>query len=183
MAALLLLGATLMTGCGGGGGDSDVLPPPVAQGRIAMDASTTCGLPDFQGEALRQINQARSQARLCGDRAMAAAAPVRWDGRVFSAAAGHALDMAADNYCAHIDDYGRCAGGRLTEEGYRWHAVAENIGGGQRSVAEVVQAWLASPGHCSNLMDPHFLDIGLACARNTSSQYGWYWDLVLARPY
>ncbi|WP_382257065.1 hypothetical protein [Hydrogenophaga bisanensis] len=126
----MLLGATLMSGCGcgcgcgggcggGGGGDSDVLPPPVAQGRIAMDASTACGLPDFQGEALRQINQARSQARLCGDRAMAAAAPVRWDGRVFSAAAGHALDMAADNYCA----------------------------------------------------------------RNTSSQYGWYWDLVLARPY
>ena len=49
-----------------------------------------------------------------------------------------------------------------------------------RAVAEVVAGWMASDGHCANLMNPAFRDIGLACVSGTASNvYRSYWTMVL----
>ena len=49
-------------------------------------------------------------------------------------------------------------------------------------MAEVVNGWMSSPGHCRNIMSAAFRDIGMACARNDDSQYGLYYTLDLATP-
>ena len=47
-------------------------------------------------------------------------------------------------------------------------------------MASVVAAWMASPGHCANLMNNRFRDIGLACVSGTASNtYRTYWTLSL----
>jgi uncharacterized protein YkwD len=61
-----------------------------------------------------------------------------------------------------------------------WSSWGENIAAGQRSVADVVAGWMASDGHCANIMAPGFRDVGLACVGgNTGTTYGTYWTMVL----
>ena len=47
-------------------------------------------------------------------------------------------------------------------KGYRTYAIGENIAQGQTSIAEVMNGWLHSEGHCRNLMNPAFREVGVA---------------------
>lgn len=58
--------------------------------------------------------------------------------------------------------------------------MAENIAAGYGSIDSVVAGWLASDGHCANLMGASYTQIGMACA--TSSANGNNWTLDLAAP-
>ncbi|MDC7121648.1 CAP domain-containing protein [Cellulomonas fimi] len=43
--------------------------------------------------------------------------------------------------------------------------AAENLSRGAAPAQDVVDAWLASPGHRANLLDPELTSVGIACAR------------------
>lgn len=43
--------------------------------------------------------------------------------------------------------------------------AAENLSRGAAPAQEVVDAWLGSPGHRANLLDPGLTAVGIACAR------------------
>lgn len=90
--------------------------------------------------------------------------------------------MATNNFVGHKGSNGLEADGRLELAGYSYRSVGENIAAGLSSVAEAVQLWLQSPGHCANIMDPDFLQVGAACAQNQNSLYGTYWTLLFAAP-
>jgi uncharacterized protein YkwD len=61
-----------------------------------------------------------------------------------------------------------------------WQSVGENIAGGQPSVALVMAGWMASPGHCANIMQASFRDIGVACvSAGVSDTYRTYWTMTL----
>jgi uncharacterized protein YkwD len=60
--------------------------------------------------------------------------------------------------------------------------VGENIAYGPKSAEEVVQGWLDSPGHCGNIMDPRFAEMGIAYAAGRASKRGLYWVQLLADP-
>ena len=119
---------------------------------------------------------------MCGSTYYNAAAPVAWNGRLFDAAAGHAQDMATNNYFSHVSQDGRTFSQRITNAGYAWSTVAENIAAGQGTVAQVMDGWLQSPGHCANIMNGNYTEIGVACARNDASTYKQYWAMELGRP-
>lgn len=145
----LILGALLtLTACGGGGGgggdagasggaDATIgvpSPPNSAGGAgsgsggstlVALDASTSCNLPDFRNSLLQQINAARAVARSCGGTAMPAVAPLAWNDALFSAAARHSTDMAVNNYFSHTGLDGRTASQRIAAEGYAWSWVGK----------------------------------------------------------
>ncbi|PWD50819.1 CAP domain-containing protein [Serinibacter arcticus] len=53
-------------------------------------------------------------------------------------------------------------GERLGAVGYR--TGAENVAVGQRSVAEVVQGWISSPGHHANIVNEDMTEMGFAVA-------------------
>lgn len=192
-----------LAACGGGGGGSSEagaepssgtvgLSPPSAAGGsgavgsgaslVALDASTSCALPDFRASLLQEINAARAVARSCGGTAMPAAAPLAWNDRLFSAAARHSSDMAVNNYFSHSGLDGRSAAQRIAAEGYAWSRVGENIAAGQPSASVVMGGWLASPGHCANIMRAEYQDMGVSCVQQSGSTYGRYWTMTLARP-
>jgi uncharacterized protein YkwD len=149
----------------------------------ALDARLTCNLPSFQQEIIDRINQARAAGRSCGTTYYGPAPALAWNTNLFNAAAAHSTDMAANNYFSHTSLDGRNAGQRITGAGYAWSAYGENIAAGQTSVQSVVDGWLASPGHCANIMNPGYADIGTACVASSTSSYPTYWTMDLARPY
>jgi uncharacterized protein YkwD len=46
----------------------------------------------------------------------------------------------------------------------------------------VVDGWLASPGHCANIMNASYADMATACVASSTSTYRTYWTMDLARP-
>lgn len=198
----VLLALTACGGGGGGGGDAGASggadatigvpsPPNSAGGAgtggggstlVALDASTSCNLPDFRNSLLQQINAARAAARSCGGTAMPAVAPLAWNDALFSAAARHSTDMAVNNYFSHTGLDGRSASQRIAAEGYAWSWVGENIAAGQTSVSTVMSGWLASAGHCANIMRAEYQHVGVSCVQRSGTTYGRYWTMTLARP-
>ena len=67
--------------------------------------------------------------------------------------------------------------------GYAWRAYGENIAAGQTSAQAVVDGWLASPGHCANIMNASYVDMATACVASNTATYRTYWTMDLGRPY
>ncbi|QKZ05174.1 CAP domain-containing protein [Pseudomonas eucalypticola] len=124
---------------------------------------------------LAQLNTARAQPHTCGAQAFSPAPPLAWNATLAQVAQAHAQDMANRNYFDHLDHDGHTPGDRAELAGYNAQALGENIAAGQDSVAKVVAGWLASPGHCANLMNPQFRDLGAAYATDPKSDAGIYW--------
>ena len=148
---------------------------------ISLSSTTTCSLPGFRQEMLDQINAARARGRVCGGQAQPPTSAVAWNDILFSASARHSQDMAQRNYFAHLSPEGISAAQRVTAEGYAWSAVGENIAAGSGSVSAVLAGWLASDGHCRNIMNPVFAEVAVACVQSSSSAWSSYWTMVLAR--
>jgi uncharacterized protein YkwD len=138
--------------------------------------------PDPVAEVVRLTNEARAQARTCGTVSFPAVGPVAAQAQLTVAAQGHAEDMAANNYFSHNSLDGRTAAGRISATGYSYSAAGENIAAGQRTPQEVVAGWLESPGHCSNIMNGSFTELGVGRATSSTSQYGVYWVQNFAKP-
>ncbi|MCS6912143.1 MAG: CAP domain-containing protein [Myxococcales bacterium] len=132
-------------------------------------------------EVVRLVNQARAAARTCGSRGtFPAAPPLAVDVRLTRAAQLHSQDMAQRNFFGHTGSDGSRPGDRITRQGYAWSAAGENIAAGYRTPQAVVDAWLASAGHCANIMSRTFTQTGVGVA--TGGRYGIYWTQVFARP-
>jgi uncharacterized protein YkwD len=129
------------------------------------------------------INQARARPRYCGNQAFNAAPPVRWNEALAASSLQHSEDMARNDYFDHISPRdGSHSWERLERAGYRYSTTGENIAAGYDNAEEAVAGWLKSPGHCANLMNPAFVDMGAALAVNRSSKMGSYWTQEFGRP-
>jgi uncharacterized protein YkwD len=141
--------------------------------------STPCG-QDPRAELLQRLNALRAQGGQCGGAAMAPVPPLSWHPGLAGAARAHAQDMVRLRYFEHRDRQGRNVDARVAATGYPWAYVAENIAAGQGELAAAWRQWLASPGHCRNLLSPDARDVGLACERGAEAQMPTRWVLVLA---
>jgi len=180
----LAAAASLVAGCGGGGSSDASAPAPSPAPAPGAGVLSTCGLSDFSGRILQRINQLRASGANCGSSGQFASAPaVAWNAKLTQAADGHSQDMAANNYFAHTSLDGRTFAQRIDATGYAWSTAGENIAAGYASVDAVMDGWTQSPGHCANLMNPDFSEIGVACVPGTSSTtYSNYWTMDLAKP-
>lgn len=127
---------------------------------------------------LALINTARAQPQQCGAQSLAATTALTWNPALASAAENHSRGMANNNFFDHMDRDGRMPGDRAELAGYAGQQIGENIAAGQGSVRKVVEGWLASPGHCANLMNPAFQELGAAYAVDPRSDAGIYWTGV-----
>ena len=141
----------------------------------------TARLGDWQIEGqkvLDLINTARTQPRQCGTQAFAAAAALTWNATLATAAQSHSRDMANNNYLDHKDRNGGTPGDRAELAGFVGQQIGENIAAGQDTPNKVVEGWLASPGHCANLMNAQFRELGAAYAVDPKSDAAIYWTAV-----
>jgi uncharacterized protein YkwD len=145
----------------------------------------SCTLTAEEQSMLDAVNSTRAQARACGDQgSFTAVSPLSWSCELNSAALGHSMDMADNNFFSHTGTDGQSVGTRATQAGYIWSSVGENIAAGLSlsSVGAVVQAWIDSPGHCANLMQSSYTQLGASKFSNLSSTYTVYWTQVFGRP-
>ncbi len=49
---------------------------------------------------------------------------------------------------------------RISAAGYTWRAAGENIATGFSTPRAVVRAWMGSTGHCENILNPSFRNVG-----------------------
>jgi uncharacterized protein YkwD len=139
--------------------------------------------PDAGKTILQAVNAARATARMCGDQRFGPAPAVAWNDLLGNAALAHSRDMAQHRYFSHQGQDGSQPGDRARQAGYNWRRVGENIASGLASPEEAVAGWLDSPGHCANLMNPGFTEMGAAYAINPASETGTaYWTQVFATP-
>lgn len=133
---------------------------------------------------LDAVNTARAQARSCGSTSHAVVPALSWSCQLDTAANRHARDMVSNNFFSHTGSDGSSMSERITAAGYSWSAAAENIAAGQSSVSTVMSGWLASEGHCRNIMSSANTQLGaaLATAEPGTTNYGRYWVQNFARP-
>ncbi|MDJ0823057.1 MAG: CAP domain-containing protein [Paracoccaceae bacterium] len=129
------------------------------------------------GLLLTAVSANAQQARqlLNGIRAEQGLPPLSPAPRLEEAAMAHALDMVENGFFAHDGTDGSTVGSRAQDQGYGWCRIAENIAQGQKSLPEVMRAWVNSPGHRRNILLSDITDYGLVRAQ------GDIWVLVLGR--
>jgi uncharacterized protein YkwD len=133
---------------------------------------------EVSARALQLVNAARAKPRRCGKTPFGAAPPLALAPLLERAALAHAKDMAKHNLFEHIGSDGSRPADRVTRVGYKWRSVGENIAAGSADVETVVQGWLESPGHCSNIMGAQYKEMGIAFVVDTKSEADIYWAQV-----
>ena len=179
----MIISFLLLPACVGGGDGNGNVTDPVGsvippQGGNAPDP----GVADIRDEFLAAVNQARSVTQVCGNTPCGPAPPVSWSDNLALAAYLHSEDMVSNNFFSHTGSDGSSPGQRISRQGYPWRAYGENIAAGPPTVSSVIQGWLGSEGHCRNLMDPVFTEIGAGYAigpfgGNPAARY-WTFDLA-----
>lgn len=142
-------------------------------------------LGDWQAEGqklLELINDARNQSRQCGAQSFGAAPPLAWNAALGTAAEAHSRAMANGNFFSHLGSDGRTPGDRAELAGYDGAQTGENIAAALDTPRKVLDGWLASPGHCANLMNPRFSELGAAYAVDPQSDGGIYWTALFGAP-
>jgi uncharacterized protein YkwD len=131
---------------------------------------------------LKLVNDARSQPRRCGGDWFPAAKPLTLNATLGRAALQHSMEMAQYAYMEHEGRDGSTPAQRVARAGYEWADVGENVAAGQDTADAVMVSWLASAGHCANIMNARFTEMGVASAVNARDDYGVYWTMSLASP-
>jgi len=159
---------------------------PTVQKSLSLEKSVNVS----HAKILKIINEVRSVARDCNDGRglVGPSVALTWNIELEASSYEHSNDLAESNTFDHLgsgtesDITGSNNGeasyfnDRIRANGYVDYAfIGENIAGGQKSIEEAVSAWLASPAHCTNLMEPEFREIGVAVVVKEESEYGTYW--------
>ncbi|WP_175481902.1 CAP domain-containing protein [Marinobacter zhejiangensis] len=189
---LLVAITSILTACGGGGGSSDSTSVVATSQEEASTVTETspaqpqetprCAQTEYQKEMLARVNEARSVARSCGNTHFEPAPALTFSCEIHPAALNHSLDMATNNFFSHTGSDGLRVSHRITETGYEWSVVGENIAAGFPNVDRVMDGWLKSEGHCRNIMDPRFQHFAVARVDTNQADYPNYWTQVFATP-
>ena len=148
----------------------------------ADSALEPCADPDALQRAVQRLNELRQQADAPCVTTHAVALPLFWESRLAASAHEQATDLARRDLLSHVDAQQRGLGARLRLAGYAAAGAGENLAAGQTDFDDTLQAWLASPAHCANLMQPDFRDVGLACVQRRGSRYERFWVAHLGTP-
>jgi uncharacterized protein YkwD len=125
----------------------------------------------FEARVVELVNEVRASQGL---------APLKLSPAIIEAARYHAADMGLDNYMDH-DTFDR-VGDNLTEVCGVWARIAtyfsgatgENAAAGYYTPEAVMNAWMNSPGHQANILNPNSWEIGVGYF-DGSGDYGAYW--------
>ena len=91
---------------------------------------------------------------------------LRLDDKLNAAAQANADDMAARNYWSHYTPEGNPPWVWVTNQGYSYLALAQNLAAGFSDEQSTVNGWMASPSHRENMLNSTYSDVGFGYANN-----------------
>lgn len=134
---------------------------PVEAKQPASTPAADASISTIEQQVLTLTNQERAKEGL---------KPLATDSKLMDAAREKSTDMKTNKYFSHTSPTLGSPFDRMKELGITYKAAAENIAMGQQSPAEVVKAWMESPGHRANIMNGNFTHIGIGY-----DAQGHYW--------
>lgn len=124
---------------------------------LLLSLPATSFFPQLANEEILQLtNNERSKRGL---------APLRRNPQLETAAFLKGQDMLARGYFSHTDPAGNPPWYWIEKAGYRYASAGENLATGFLDATEVVDAWIASPSHLANIINPRYQEIGIAVFR------------------
>lgn len=87
-------------------------------------------------------------------------------------------DMATRGYFSHTSPTYGSPFTMMQYYGIKFTAAGENIAMGQQSPAAVMNAWMNSPGHRSNILGAMYNQIGVGMAKNSSGVLYWTQEFI-----
>ncbi|MFQ4137054.1 CAP domain-containing protein [Nodosilinea sp. PGN35] len=144
-----------------------VVPAAIAQRPAPAVAQTNGAIAQ---ELLRLVNVERQRVN---------APPLVLNEQLTAAAQRHAQDMATSRRMSHTGSDGSTMRSRIDATQYSWSTIGENVAMGQPTAAAVMNAWMNSPGHRQNILNPAFRELGVGHATGGNRPY---WVQVFARP-
>ena len=132
----------------------------------------------LQTELLSISNPAtRSEYQAAIDTLNAAAprSPVNFERGLYFAARDHADDLIQSNTFSHDSSNGMTFSQRIRLYGGSFSYAGENIAGGYSTSSSVVKAWVLSPGHLNNIINPNYNQLG---ASHVSGHKNYNWISV-----
>jgi len=117
-----------------------------------------------ENEVVRLVNAERAKAGL-------PALKVNWE--LSRCARYKSEDMLNKNYFDHQSPTYGSPFDMIKNFGIRYTAAGENIARGQRTPAEVMNAWMNSSGHRANILNKQFNQIGVGVAKASNGTLYW----------
>ena len=143
-ASLLLIGSLLLTA--------------LATGSAAAQGSTRSVAEQYLFQA---ANAERTQRGL---------PELRWDDALYRAATNHAIEMARRQSISHRYPEEAELSVRGQQAGAHFSVIAENVAEAPTAV-RIHSAWMDSPGHRENLLDPRLDSIAISVIRRDGQLY------------
>jgi uncharacterized protein YkwD len=145
-------------------------------GATSCEAKDPVNEPLFsRNKMLTLVNKARQSGQYCGKKWYPPAKKLTWDDKLEAAAKVQSEYMNEKKILSHKGFNGLQVDDRLYTQHYFWKSCGENVAYGMLYEDEVMKEWLKSPGHCANIMNPVFTEMGAWVS-------GIYWTQVLAKP-
>jgi uncharacterized protein YkwD len=160
-----------LNGGGGGSSGSGVATQPAGTPALLPTTQGTSAVPTggtFADQVVALVNQQRA--------ANGVSPPLAENAILNMAAEAHAQDMVNNNYFDHNSPNGQTPGDRILAAGYQWTTWGENIAYGYATPADVMVAWMNSPGHRANILNPAFKDLGVGFAADSGGTMYWVQD-------
>jgi hypothetical protein len=128
------------------------------------------GQDTISNEMLTILNAARLEA----------GSPILYfNAQLQAAAQAHSDDMASAETLAHLGTNGSQFWQRIQDAGYPLTTGAENVlSRGDTNAQAAFQQWFSSEAHRLNMLNPAYLELGIAYAQSASGRY--YFTMVLA---
>jgi uncharacterized YkwD family protein len=120
--------------------------------RQAETEQQTQGLRQEERRVIELTNNHRREAGL---------SELQADVELSNVARRKSTDMQQNNYFSHTSPTYGSPFDMIRDHGITYNSAGENIAQGQRSPEEVVQAWMNSPGHRQNILNPNYTHIGV----------------------
>ena len=148
---------------------------------IAAVLATPCQNTEITPEAAN-IGAAR-EAVLClvnRTRAEHSLPPLRINAELEAAAEDHNAEMIQVDYFAHVAPDGETPVERIKKTGYIesesvGYVIGENLAWGTYSLStpkSIVEAWIASPGHLANILEPRYTETGVGIVPTVPQSLG-----------
>jgi uncharacterized protein YkwD len=136
---------------------------------------------ELEEQTLALVNALRSEGADCRTAGnFGPSQPLTMDPALRCAARVHSADMNTREFFEHTNPSGESAFERMELAGYAFSTAGENIGGGAIDAEAVMAQWMGSDGHCSNIMNPAFRDIGIGY--HPGGEHGHLWTQTFAAP-
>jgi uncharacterized protein YkwD len=146
----------------------------------ARAASACSGAGDRVGRASPQVLRSAVVCLINQDRALHHLPPLHASPLLNRSAQGWTGVMVSSDQFTHGTNFAS----RISAAGYVWRAAGENIATGYATPRAVVRAWMASTGHCQNILNPTFRNIGTGVSTRPVGGYAtgagtWTQDFAL----